>query len=99
MYCQSNIKTGDFLILDNAEVRGTETLLNIRTPSNISIKFQPKYSLEFNPTEHVHQLVKSLIRNGHLPDGDFKEKISDGHEQVDVKSFYKKSIFLLAPIL
>ncbi|KAM9972873.1 hypothetical protein ACTFIR_012243 [Dictyostelium discoideum] len=90
------LRSGDFLILDNAKVHRPETLYALCSQNNISIRFQPKYSPQFNATEHVHQLVKGLIRNGHLT-GSLKEKIRDGHEQVskyDVDSFIKNLFFL-----
>ncbi|KAM9996551.1 hypothetical protein ACTFIZ_002349 [Dictyostelium cf. discoideum] len=95
------LRNGDFLILDNARVHNPATLYALCGQNNIIIRFQPKYSPEFNATEHVHQLVKSLIRGGHLS-GTFLEKIQNGHEQVskyDVKSFYRKSIKFLTPII
>jgi len=61
------LRSGDFLLVDNACVHGgTATLLlllDMLAIVNVQLIYLPKYSPELNPCELVFNLMKSYLRN------------------------------------
>lgn len=56
------MKKGDTLILDNLSAHKVYGVLDPLLEKGVNIKFQPRYSPDFNPIEHAWSKIKSYLR-------------------------------------
>lgn len=56
------MKKGDTLILDSLSAHKVEGVLDPLIEKGITIRFQPRYSPDFNPIEHAWSKIKAYLR-------------------------------------
>ncbi len=56
------MKQGDTLILDNLSAHKVNGALDLLLEKGINVKFQPRYSPDFNPIENAWSKIKAYLR-------------------------------------
>ena len=60
---RSNLRVGDFLIMDNLRVHKADEVLELIRSFGAKVLFIPPYSPEFNPIEKAWAKIKDILRS------------------------------------